>query len=117
MDSLSTVVRFAPAFAVAALWAGLAGAAAEAGLTVAAVADDVGIVVIRDATGLPAAYAIGETVAGTSWRLARVHGGEATLRSPQPFKGAPLEVRVRVGQPLPKTPEPVVHAHGVRQPE
>ena len=114
MDSLLTVVRFVAAFAATAVWAGVAGAAAEGELTVAAVADDVGTVVIRDASGLHTAYAIQEAIAGTSWRLTRVHRGEATLRSEQSFKGAPLELRVRVGHSLSQTPEPIAQLPGAR---
>lgn len=96
-----TGFRFAAGFAVAGLCVGTAAAASDRALVVAAIASDVGTVVVRDASGSPVAYRVGNPVRGTPWQVTRIHGGVATLRSAQPFKGSPLELRVRIGQRLP----------------
>lgn len=96
-----TGLRFAAAFAAAALCVSTAAAASDHALVVAAIADDAAIVVIRDASGSPVAYQVGDTVRCTPWRVTRVHGGIATLRSAQSFKGSSLELRVRIGQQVP----------------
>lgn len=99
----TTGLRFAAAFAAAALWVCATAGASDRNLAVAAIADDAAIVVVRGASGSPFAYRIGDTVRGTPWRVTRIHGGVATLRSTRPFKGSSLELRVRVGQNVPAT--------------
>lgn len=110
-----TGLRFAAAFAAAGLCAGTAAAASEGALVVAAIADDVGTVVVRDASGTPIPYRVGDPVRGTPWQVTRIHGGVATLRSAQPFKGSPLELRVRIGQHLPtNATQPAAQATGTQ---
>lgn len=96
-----TGLRFAAACAAAGLCVGAATAASDRALVVAAIADDAATVVVRDASGSPVAYRVGQTVRGTPWRVTRIHGGMATLLSAQSFKGSSLELRVRIGQHVP----------------
>jgi hypothetical protein len=88
------------AVAAVALCTAAADAPSDRAFVIAAIADDVQAVVIRDASMQPVAYTIGETVQGTLWRLTKVSQGEVTLRNARPYKGATLEVRLQVGQRL-----------------
>lgn len=93
-------VRCVAAVAATVLCVGAAGIPTDRALVVTAIADDVEAVVLRHGSTEPVAYAVGETVQGTRWRVIRVRNGEATLRNAQAYKGSPLEVRLRVGQRL-----------------
>lgn len=88
-------VRYAVAVA---LCVAAIDASADRAPVVVAIADDVHAVVIRDASMRQVTYTIGETVKGTQWRLVEVRRGEAILRNARAYKGAPFEVRLRVGQ-------------------
>jgi hypothetical protein len=102
MVLLSYRIRRIAAMVAMVTCAGAADGASLRATVAAGIADDIRALVVRDPSNRVTTYFVGQVVEGTSWRVSAVHRGEAILRSTQPYKNAPLEVRVRLGQPIPE---------------
>jgi hypothetical protein len=67
-------------------------------ITIVAIADDVKVFVIRDVGNVQSAYAIGDRIADSDWRVTHVSGGKVTLEATPRFVGKKLEMHLTVGQ-------------------
>lgn len=69
-------------------------------ISVVAIAEDAGAVIVRDAHGDLRRYLTSETVSGTHWRVQRIAGNRVIFRSSRRLHGEPLETSLRSGDSI-----------------